>query len=248
MPRTRVLAFVFAGIGLLVLARVASVEARSATFGFEDATLDTMPPSYAAFADLARGTLTLEGDVLRATIELAALPEMTVGMAYIFVFSNGTDEHYAAAVTAPDLVYLYGEWISDEEGPDGTHETNGSYAIGAPGRITIDVPLRALDGSTVLTAPRALAGELKGGLPVVSLAAPDIVVVDEASGEGELWLPQEARPAEDPEEAAEATPDSTPAASGTDGSEAAAPVPGFGASIALAAAAGALLAGRRLTG
>lgn len=250
MPRTRVLALVFAILGLAVLARVASVSASSATMGFEDATLDTMPPSHAAVADLVRGTLALEGDVLRATIELASLPDMTAGMAYVFLFSNDTTELFAAAVTAPSLEYGYGTWSAAEGGPGDTHDAKGSFATGAPGSIVIDVPLLGLEGSTVLRAPRAFSADIKGGLPVVSLAVSEITIVDEATGQGELALPQPTSEAPAPDSAALGASPAPAAAPEKEQSaaEAAAPVPGFEAAMALAALAGALLAARRPEG
>lgn len=185
-------------ISLLLLPLAASAGAQEATtFGFDDATLDAMPPPASTYADLVGGSLAIEGSTVRATLELAALPEMQPGVAYVFTFSNGTQEFWAGIATAPEIGYYYGEWISTDDGPDSAHETTGTYSMGAPGVISIEFPLAFLDGSTRLSSPGGATADIKGGAPPVGVL-PQFIVFDTAQGEGDLELP----PQDDPPSAA----------------------------------------------
>lgn len=219
------------GISLLLLAAAASARAEDGTtFGFTDDALDCMPAA-AAYGDLAGGALEIDGDTVRATIDVHVLPELLPGVAYLFLWSDGETDWYAAAVTAPTLAFYYGGWTGIDEGPSSMLEASGTYEPGAPGRVTIELPLSGLEGTTVLSAPRGIAAEIKGGAPVVGAVLPAFVDVDMGEGEGELRLA--APPGDTPLESAAV------AASSDDGS---ATVPMGGAPIALVGLAIALLA------
>ncbi|HET6403319.1 MAG TPA: hypothetical protein VFH78_01625 [Candidatus Thermoplasmatota archaeon] len=223
---------------LLLLSTAAPARAEAAAFGFEDAPFDAKAPGY---ADIVAGSLVVEGERVRATVELMMLPGMTPGSAYGFLFHDGEKDWYAAAVAVPDVRFFYGEWETDELRPRDTFETTGTVSPGFGGSVTIEFPLRALGNATTLSAPRGLSGDLKGEFVPVPVV-PVFLVLDEARGEGELALRD---PAQEPVAAASepAPAAAAPAATAEEPSERA--VPAAGAAAALAALALALAAARR---
>lgn len=240
-------------VGAVLLAGAALAAAQEPTIGFEDASLDVMPPAYSAIADLVSGTIAVAEDRLEVTIELASLPEMTPGMAYIMIFSNGTADWWAGVFTTPSPTFAYGVWDDATTSPVSADDTHGSYVAGTPGSVLADFAYSAL-GTDVVTRPRGMALDIKGGAPtiVAPFAAP-FVVVDEAEGAGELVLPAGENATVEGSSAPPGSPAvASPTAASTSAPSRAAgsatpadPVPGFGASIALAALAGALLGARQ---
>lgn len=232
---------------LLSLATIASAEGNALTF--DDASLDAMPPPASAWADIVGASLTLADDeTLVATVSLTALPEFQPGVAYVFVFSAGDREWYLAAFTAPTLMYAHGPWTSDEAGPGDFHEATGSYTTGPGATVTIEMPVSALDGAPVASAPRALSADIKTGiLPVGD--SPMLIPIDVAEGAGELALPAAApAPSAEPVSAAgagaEPNAEAPPSASAAP-EEAPMRVPAMGALAAIGAMVGAFVATRR---
>lgn len=225
-----------------------------ATIGFQDAALDTMPPPASAWADIVAGSLALseDGTTILATLTLSALPEMQPGVAYLVVFSDDAGrEWFVGAATAPTLNYLYGSWISDDEGPGDSSDTGGSYVAGPGGSITAEFPVSYLRNATKIMAPRGLTGDIKTGASPAPLPLPPVVYFDDAQGQGELALP----PRETRASPGSAQPGVAPteAAAGSEASAAPPPasptpstsVPAPGGFATLAAIAGALLVARR---
>lgn len=181
---TRTTCISLLALALLGAASVASAE-DPGMLTIEDASLDPMPPAASAYADIVAGRLELvEGDTLRATIELAALPEVQPGIAYVFVFGAGSEDHYAALASAPEAMFVHGRW--EGEGPGTMLDAEGSYSTGPGATITVDMPLSALPDATVLTAPHAYTVDIKGGVLPVGELPIAFLVLDEAAGEGEL--------------------------------------------------------------
>lgn len=168
-----------------------------------DPMLDAFPPPANAYGDITRGSWAVDGEVVRFTIGLASFPDMTPGVAYVFLWKHAGREMFAAAFTAPTLEYAYGPW---DGGPgEFVPASGGGLVTGVGGgEAWIDVPLHAFGNATALTAPRAYALDIKpnvGGGPILFL--------DEAEGAGELALPMNAT-APGGEPAEEATPAAAP--------------------------------------
>lgn len=239
-------------LSLLLLSLATAARAQEATIGFEDGALDATLPPANAWADLVGGQVKIVDEkTLELTIELAALPEIQPGMAYLFTFSDGTRDWFAGAITAPTLQYLVGTWKSEEEGPGETSDTTGTYATGVPGSITMKFPIALLGNATSIMGPGALTGDIKtGAVPFGPF--PQVVGLDRAQGAGELALPTHERPSpgagQEPVTTGSA-PDSraaaTDAASAPASSSPSARVPAVGALATLGAVVGALLASRR---
>lgn len=233
---------------LLSLATIASAEGDALTF--DDASLDAMPPPASAWADIVGASLALADDeTLVATITLTALPEFQPGVAYVFIFSAGDREWYLAAFTAPTLMYAYGPWTSDEEGPGDFHEATGSYTTGPGGTITVEMPVSALGGAPVASAPRALSADIKTGILPVG-EGPMLIPIDAAEGAGELVLPStapaSAEPASVESAGAVAKPSAeAPSSERAEPDEAPMRVPAMGALAAIGAMVGAFVATRR---
>ena len=182
-------------ISLLAVALLAPTAiAQQNAIAFADASLDAMPPPMNAYADLESATLERVDDAtLRATIVIAALPEVQPGLGYGLMFTANGTEWYVALVNAEALVYYYGEWVDGY--PATSFDTSGSYTTGLHATIAVDFPLAAIPNATEVTAPRAMVADFKALL--VSDDAP-IIIHDEATGEGALVV-REPAPAPGPE-------------------------------------------------
>lgn len=172
---------------LLALALVAAASLAGAEdpgmLTIEDASLDPMPPAASAYADIVSARLQLVDETLVAAIDLALLPEVQPGIAYVFVFSAGPRAYYVALASAPEAFFTYGTW--EDQGPGTMLDGKGSYTTGPGATITMEMPLSAVGNATVLTSPLAYTVDIKGsvlpvGLPIAFL------VLDDAAGEGEI--------------------------------------------------------------
>ncbi|HVM44859.1 MAG TPA: hypothetical protein VM582_02895 [Candidatus Thermoplasmatota archaeon] len=225
-------------LALLALATPAAAQDAQA-LSFADAALDATPPPANAWADIVAGRLERpDEETLVATLELALLPEMQPGVAYLFLFSADGREWFAGAATTPSLAYFYGRWESDESGLEDLMETTGAYSRGPGGAIRVDVPLSALGAARTLSHPRALVADIK--LDVIPLLpVPGVVFYDRAAGEGEMRVARGAdAPTSDGADGALA-----PAATG--GDDAARAVPAGAGILVIGGLAAALLLARR---
>lgn len=197
-----------------------------------------------AWGDLVAGELHVADDTtLLAMIELALLPEMQPGVAYIFLFAADDRDWYAGAVTVPTLEFVHGPWGSEETGPDDIYEATGSYTSGVRGSITIEIPRGKLGDVSVLSQPRGLVADIKAdALPVVPGG---IVILDRAEGEGEIRFARNESAASTAPAAEPTEEDVAPAAAADPGSPAPpskASVPATGAaSASLGAVVGAIV-------
>lgn len=173
---------------ILLIAPPAASGQAAEGIGFEDASLDTMPPTGAAYGDLRAGSLTVDGGVVRASMQLEMLPQTMPGMAYMFVFSAGAQQWFAGVAFDPQLAYYYGTWISEEAGPGEILGAAGTYAPGPGGSIVVEFPLERLGQADVLSAPIGYVVDFSVGLLGLPPPAPAVVMIDKAVGEGELRI------------------------------------------------------------
>lgn len=173
MLRAGLLTFVF--IFFLPLAQA------DAGLSLTDPALDAMPLPGGAWGDIVGAKLARTDErTLRATLGRSVLPEPQVGSAYVVVFGDGTDEWFAALSVTPQSAYFVGAW--NDQDPEDVQKTTGTDQVGAPGRITLDVPVSVIpENVTELVVLRALVLDLKG-----ALADGPIVVIDTAEGMGAL--------------------------------------------------------------
>ena len=231
-------------ISLLALA-VASVwmtavaSAEEDAFAFEDAPADALGPAN-AWGDLVTGRAEVVDDMLVGTVQVSMLPEMQPGVAYVFVFSDGTYDRYVAGAMLPDLQYVHGRW--SDRGPLSMETAAyGSYAIGPGGSVSAGMPLALLGNVTTIERPRGLVWDVKPGLLPAGV---EPILLDEAEGEGTLALPgrsEESAPAQ----AATQAEGAVPAAAAEGAQEPAAkqvPAPAVGIAVLAIAA---IVLGRR---
>lgn len=180
-------------VALLLLAPLAAAaeEAR-----LEDASLDAFPPIANAWGDITAGWMELANDTtLRLNVQMALLPEVQQGVGYMFLFSDGTRDWFAALVTPGTLRYLVGPWVDDEEGPWGGDDTTGAYTTGAGGVVSIDLPISKLSRNvTTLSHPRAYSVDIKPD------AIPNgfLLFTDSAEGDATLTIRDAPDPAASP--------------------------------------------------
>ncbi|HUR70021.1 MAG TPA: hypothetical protein VM370_12310 [Candidatus Thermoplasmatota archaeon] len=176
-------------IALSILALAPLAQASDDTFSYEftDPSFDAMPPPADAWADITAGKMeVVDASTLRATLTLSVLPEMRAGVAYGFIFGDGSHEWYGAAVMAPELHYFVGDWV--DGGPGSASDSGGSYVTGPEGTVTIEIPRSLVGNATRLLAPKAMTADATTLAAPVSVGA-GIVFLDEGQGTGDLQLP-----------------------------------------------------------
>lgn len=118
----------------------------------------------------------VDAATLRLHLQVALLPEVQPGSAYVVVFTANGTSYFAGVAAAPEAQFEAGGW-SDGEGPLDSSETSGSYEVGPHGHMAFDFPLARIRGNaSELTGLGARVYDIRpnlAGLPPELMDAAD---------------------------------------------------------------------------